>query len=79
VAEDPKRILEDVTILCAQVDMFDLEDDVNLRETLVSMAHHFGYDYEELCRIYPEYKIVPVLSVEQESISSNVTVTRSRR
>ena len=79
VAENPKKILEDVAILCSQVDLFGLEDGVKLRGTLVSMAHHFEYDYEELCRIYPEYKSVPVVPVEEESISSKRRVTKSRR
>lgn len=79
VAEDPEGILEDVAILCAQVDLYDLGDGIDLRKTLVVMAHHFAHDYMELCRIYPEYKTVPTVPAEAERISINGRVMRSRR
>ncbi|PVH82577.1 hypothetical protein DL98DRAFT_652984 [Cadophora sp. DSE1049] len=79
VAEDPEGMLEDIAILCAQTDQYDLGDGINLRETLVAMAHHFENDHEELCRIYPEYKTVPMVPAEEERISTHGRVMRSRR
>ncbi|KAH7313164.1 hypothetical protein BKA65DRAFT_574239 [Rhexocercosporidium sp. MPI-PUGE-AT-0058] len=82
VAQDAEGMLDDLAIHCDQVEEYDLGDGVNLQETLVAMQYYFENNYEELCSIYPEYKTVPVASVEDEGTISEsgrpVRVSRAR-
>ncbi|CZT03780.1 uncharacterized protein RAG0_10428 [Rhynchosporium agropyri] len=80
VAEDPEAVLKGVLSQCAMDAESSPEDKLNLWDTLIAMACLFEFDYEKLCRMYPEYETVPRVIVDEKvATSTHGRPIRARR